>query len=493
MRRRSAAGLGALAFVAMASAVLLLAAARPIRASGALSPTGDLPVKVIFTGNGTMTVDETYVYPASACIVSSNDTMALDWRSAFSGSLSDNGVLDVNESGTLEQGPGTFAITTTITQGDPSLEVPCESVTVTPCGGQIPTGAQPSFQLLLGSEISRPMVFEAQSATRGTIPAACQGPVQIELENDLTVLENALPGALAAHGELPAEALLNGPSYGVPVSYASAPSQVQGECTGGKRINAYILNDGCSASMTWNGMVTFALDCGAQNQSVDCFDKKTKEEAGRAAKAARRQAGEARLAYNIDCGGIRTDLSKMIDKGGGNLCTLEKEAYLSDFREVRHLRMIANDPPASAYTKVAKPHVPKVKDGQGLRRFFPASYRWLRGKLTIDALTGAVMTAQNRASGALAALSKGRPGAAAALSKQDKAVLSYAKQAAHLLGGQRRRARKAASELRRAASGLRGKGRRLAKGLRGFAAGIVSKQSVRGDKLAAAALRGIRG
>jgi len=47
------------------------------------------------------------------------------------------------------------------------------------------------------------------------------------------------------------------------------------------------------------------------------------------------------------------------------------------------------------------------------------------------------MTAQNRASGAVAALAEGKAGAATALAKLGRAEVSYAKRAARLLRGQR--------------------------------------------------------
>ncbi len=476
----------------------------PAQAAGARGLSAEIPEKITFTGSGTMGVEETYLDQGSICELTTHDTMALGWTAVFHGSISAGGVFSLDSNvGSLEQGPGSFSIDTTDQLGPGGEEIvaeggeepPCAAQVIPSCQGPLPSAAPPTFEVVLGDgEIAYHMVFDAQSATPGPFGAACPSPAKVEAENDVSVLEESLPGALTGHGEIPPEALAKSSSVSVPVSYSSAPTQVPEECSGAKKaINPYITNTGCSASISWSGTVTFTTDCGVKNQAANCFDKKAKEEAQKALEELGSQTRDDRLSYKVNCGGINLDLSKMIDKGGGTMCILMKAAWKSDLREERHLREVVNDPPSSAYTKVAQPHSAKVKRAGLLRRHFPASYRWLKAKLKIEALTGALMTSQNRSSGAAAALGRGDQSAAGPLAKQDKAVVAYAKQAAHLLGRQHRLALRAAGELRRVAGGLHGRPRRLAQSIRKFAAGLVSKHASRADKHAAAALRGIGG
>jgi hypothetical protein len=491
----------AAAVAALAGVAVWLVSAPP---AVALSTGDEIPEKITFTGSGTMTVEETYVDPASICELTTHDTMALSWTAVFYGSISANGVFGLDSNvGSLEKGPGTFSIDTKDQLGPGGKEIvagggpepPCAAQVIPSCQGALPSPAPPTFEVVLGDgEIEYHMVFDAQSATPGPFDAACPNPAKIEAENDVSVLESALPGALTGHGEIPPEALVKSNSVSVPVSYSSAPTQVPTSCSGTKKaINPYITNTGCNASISWNGTVTVAADCGSKNQASNCFDKKTKEEAQKSLEDLAPQTNDDRINYQVNCTGANLELSKMIDKGGGTMCIMMKATWKSDLREERHLKEVVNDPPSSAYTKVAKPHRAKIKRAGVLRRHFPASYRWLEAKLKIEALTGALMTSQNRSSGAAAALGGGDQSAAGPLAKQDKAVLSYAKQAAHLLRHQPLLARRASHELRHVAGGLHGRTRRLAKGIRRFAAGLVSKHARGADRHAAAALRGIGG
>lgn len=499
--RRGRRARAAVALTVLAALAAWLAPAQP---AGARALSGEIPEKITFTGSGTMNVEETYLDSGSICELTTHDTMALGWTAVFHGSISAGGVFGLDGNvGSLEQGPGAFSIDTTDQLGpggqaivaEGGREPPCAAQSIPSCQGLLPSAAPPTFEVVLGDgEIAYHIVFDAQSATPGPFDAACPNPAKVEAENDVSVLESALPGALTGHGEVPPEALAKSSSVSVPVSYSSAPAQVPEECSGTKKaINPYITNTGCSASISWSGTVTFAADCGAKNQAANCFDKKAKEEAQKALEELGPQAKDDRYSYKVNCGGINLDLSKMIDKGGGTMCILMKAAWKSDLRQERHLREVVNDPPSSAYTKVVKPHSARIERAGLLRRHFPASYGWLKAKLKIEALTGALMTSQNRSSGAAAALGQGDQSAAGPLARQDKAVLAYAKQAAHLLGRQQRLAKRAAAELRRVAGGLHGRTRRLAPSIRKFAAGLVSKHASGADRHAAAALHGIGG
>ncbi|MGH2888807.1 MAG: hypothetical protein ACRDNJ_04175, partial [Solirubrobacteraceae bacterium] len=112
----------------------------------------------------------------------------------------------------------------------------------------------------------------------------------------------------------------------------------------------------------------------------------------------------------------------------------------------------------------------------------------------IAGLEAAVMTAQNRATGAFLVVSNGNVGAGGALTAQDRAVLRYAGQAAALLHGQHRRVLAAAAELRGIAATAHGRDSgRLRSSLRRLAAAMAAGPGARADGLAAAALSGIGG
>ena len=88
------------------------------------------------------------------------------------------------------------------------------------------------------------------------------------------------------------------------------------------------------------------------------------------------------------------------------------------------------------------------------------------------------MSAQNRGSGAYAALTEGKAAAASALARLGRAEVSYAKRGSHLLRGQHRlaRSRRRRAAPPRPAPARRPLGRR-AKAVRRFLAGIASRRA----------------
>lgn len=447
-----------------------------------------IPVKISFDGSGTLTVDESYTYPESACIINTHDTMTLNWRSTFKGVVS-NGGLSVDGLGLLERGPGNFSLDTKIVQGDASLKVPCESEQVPNCTGPLPSGPQPSFDISGGGDhpgdLTAPISFEAQSATQSPVSTNCSGPVAVEAKNDIQVLESALPGAMTGRAELPANALLSG-TASVPVSYSNAPDQVPASCPSGEQINSYIPNTSCSASMSWSGTVTFEAICGAAVESTDCVKKQVKEWAALLAQEYRQSAEKQ----------LNPPWWKLLfgENQRTSRAVLKKHMFATIFFQLAiGEEEIAKDPPDQHYEQVAKPKPPRVAGLTALRGRAPATYRLLRKYLQAAGIFQAISTTQNRASGAYLALAQGAPGAADALAKQDAAELLYAKQGAALLRGQRRWALAAAAELRRIAAAA-GKGRAHEAGaLRRLASSLVSKPARRRDALAAATLAAIEG
>ena len=230
------------------------------------------------------------------------------------------------------------------------------------------------------------------------------------------MLEKALPGALTAHGELPAKALLAGGTASVPVSYATAPTQVPGACPSGEQINKYVPNTSCSAAMSWTGTVSFQPDCGAQSQSVDCIKKKVKADATRAVAEYTQRAKDDGFNSKVNCSGALGTLTKK-EPGGKAFCAALTARKIYDLAQKYHYRQIANDPPDAGYAQVAKPRSP-VKQLGALRRLAPATGQLMKRYLRVAGLSGAVMTAQNRASAAYLALSGGDQNAAAPLASR---------------------------------------------------------------------------
>ncbi|MGH3419894.1 MAG: hypothetical protein ACRDOD_09930, partial [Streptosporangiaceae bacterium] len=185
-----------------------------------------------------------------------------------------------------------------------------------------------------------------------------------------------------------------------------------------------------------------------------CFSDKKLKDAAQAAKDAAQQEQEDHYNYKVNCTGELAAGFNRSDPGAKAFCLALAATYEYDAFEQDAEQNIADDPPDSAYSKVAAPHAPPVNAVGKLRRALPATQRLLRGELQVTGLLGAVTTALNRSSGALLAVSAGDTAAARDMTRQQKAARSYAKQAARLLGGEHRLALKAAAELRRAVSSI---------------------------------------
>lgn len=472
---------------------LLAVLAATTTATALPTGTGSIRVKITFSGTGTMTVDETYVYPDEVCTINTHDTMTLQWASTFDAGVVDGNLVSSKSLGLLPQGPGTFTMDSTISQGPgavPGLDCTAAGQPP-PCTGLISSGAQPTFDLS-GGDVLKPITFDAQSATPSPVDSGCQAAYLVNAaDNDLRVLESALPGAMTAHGELPAGALYNAGSPSVPVSYSTAPTQVPTSCPTGTSWNQYIPNTACSASMTWSGTVTFQSECGASNVAPNCIKQQVKKDAAELAKLDYSLWKGDTWSRSLNCKPHDyTEVGWMT--GGAGACVGFKLLLVTEKDTYEQDKQIAADPPDAHYRSIAQPHTPPVKGLNKLRSLSPAAYRLMQHYLQITGLVEALVTAQNRAASAFAALLGGNTGAAGDLAKQDKAELAYAKQAAQLFGGQRKLARQAAAQLRLAALHANGSGSPLlVKNLRDLAATLTSKRAARADLLAVTVLNGI--
>jgi len=253
----------------------------------------------------------------------------------------------------------------------------------------------------------------------------------------------------------------------------------------------------CSQTMLWSGTVTITPDCTSDAARVGgvaqppCIKKKHKDEARKSASQYAKQEQEQAYVYKVT-GCLKGTGPDQYTNGAAGACagTALARTYASVMAQRE--QAIAADPPAPGYTHVARPHPLKGKRLGTLKHRLPTTYRLLRRYLQIGGLATAVLTAQNRASGAYQALAGGSQAAGGYVALQDKAVVRYARQAASLLAGQRKLARRARAELRRRASHLHGhRARRFARGMRRLASIIGSSRALSADRLAASALKGI--
>ncbi|MGH2885203.1 MAG: hypothetical protein ACRDPA_21270, partial [Solirubrobacteraceae bacterium] len=430
---------------------------------------------------GTFTIDETYESTGGDCTVTTHDVMALNWQSTYTTVLSDGTLAGTvgalaGQLGTLEFTAQSF--------GKPG----CEQVAplaFPPCSAALSgTGRAPALTVAGGSA-DAPSKFTAESAT-GVAPPGCNSAAQ----RDASVLGSILPGALTASGTLPAHALDEGGSYSAPVSSAQASPQAPSDCTASGQPATGTL--ACGSTLSWSGTVTFSPDCrkaGDTNTALPlCIKEKAKQDASQAAKFDHEMWKGDNWAYGVNCKPHDfTEVGWMT--GGAGACVGARLTLAREQSDYEHDTQIADDPPDSSYTSVARPRLAHANELKKLRRFFPATYRLMRRYAQIAGLVGAVVTAQDRASGAFEALSSGNEQAAGYLAKQDQAELGDASHAARLLGGQHPLALRAAAELRRRASGVHGRGAKLiAKNLRRLASTLTSKRALRADRLAAAAL-----
>ncbi|HET8535583.1 MAG TPA: hypothetical protein VFL73_00265 [Solirubrobacteraceae bacterium] len=414
------------------------------------------PVQVVFEGNGTYTIDQSYQASGGSC--STHDVGALTWSVSFQATI-DNGVLQ-GATGELASGvgPGTldFSVSGICTYNN----------TVPPCSTSLsPSASSPPPALSVSG--NDPQHVEAQSIAGTLTTSGCSSTDGPFVGRDLYFLNQSLPGSLTAVANIPRAALNS--RYTSNVSSADAPGQVTQDCTG--QGPAASSNTACTASLTWSGTLTVDVvpDCGKrENQALPfCI--------GKAKADARRTAAFWHSTIKPPC-------SSGTLRGNGVGACIANSTYNAAASEqwLQYLK-IANDPPDPGYQTVARPRSPSVKGLALLRRFSPATYRLLRRYLKIGGLVGAVITAQERAAGALVAVRAGDSTAAAALARQDAAELSYDKQAVKLLRGQDRLARKAAAQLRQHVGTLP----------RTLAARLTSKAAVRANRLGAAVLNAI--
>lgn len=290
-------------------------------------------------------------------------------------------------------------------------------------------------------------------------------------------LDPSLPAAFAA--QLPAAAARL--DYGQTATYPVSSHGISGGCPAGLPIS-------CTQEVSWTGTVKIEDECAKRV----CIKEKAKEEAEAAAKEYAKETAEESYNDKVNCTGWALKLTKK-EPGGTAFCAAMGAKLNYDSFQAQHYRAIANDPP-DARAAIPKPHPPHAKHLGALRRAAPAAYALIARYLKVVGLSGAVMSAQNRGSGAYAELTEGKAGAASALARLGRAEVSYAKRGSRLLRGQHRLARRAAAELRRIAPRpRRARSGQRAKAVRRFLAGIASKRAGRLDRRAAATLGGIRG
>jgi hypothetical protein len=253
----------------------------------------------------------------------------------------------------------------------------------------------------------------------------------------------------------------------------------------------------CGQNMLWSGTVTITPDCTSDAARVGgaaqppCIKKKQKDDARKSAAQYAQQEQEQAYVYKVTGCAKGTGPDQYRD-GAAGACSGTALARTYASVMAQREQAIAADPPAPGYTHVARPHPLKGKRLGTLKHRLPTTYRLLRRYLQVGGLVSAVVTAQNRASGAYQALASGNQAAGQYVALQDKAVVKYAGQAARLLAGQRKLARRARAELRRRASHLHGhRARRFARGMRRLASLVASSRARSADQLAASALKGI--
>lgn len=476
---------GGVLLVALAAAVAVMAI--PAAASAATTSPGLIPVKVVFAGSGTFTIDETYLSTGGDCTVTTHDVMPLNWQTTYTTVL-DHGVM-AGTLGALDGQLGTLSFS-----AQSFGREGCDQVAPLgwpSCSAALSgTGRAPSLSASSNGSADVPAKITAESAT-GVAPPGCN----VGAQRDATVLGSILPGALTAVGTLPAHVLDQGASYTMPVSSAQASPQAPSDCTGSGRPATGTI--ACSSSLTWSGTVTFTPVCrkvgdtGAAADLPDCIDRQRKDDAQAAANQYAQEEPLDGLNYKVNCTGWAGKLTKR-QPGGVWFCAGLSAKWIGDTVAKGHYQQIANDPPDSDYTQVAAPRTPRVKGLNALHRALPASYRLFKRYLQIVGLTGAVMTAQNRSTGAFLAFIAGNQAAGGYVATQANAALQFANQAAALLSGQHRLAVKARAELRRLAARLHGRGsQHLASEIRRLASSLLSKRAQTADQLAVAALSGL--
>lgn len=420
-------------------------------------------VKVVFQGTGQYTVDQTYTGGGGQC--TTHDVWTLGWTSTFSTTVDGNGVLK-GATGALTSGsPGTASVTVG--------GICTFNNAVPPCSGALSTPSSSPMLTVSGTDPER---VEAQSIA-SAINFTCASPQDgFIVGRDSSVFDASLPDAMSAIVDIPSTALTVGSSF--PVSSSNAPGQVTSSCTGvGVPVSA---NSSCTASLTWDGTIAIAADCVTGNDSTAplCIRKRQKDEAQKAADDY--ESAHARDQESFKGLGCGPGASNFDSRDVAFACAAISAKNIYDAQMASHYQQLADDPPDPNFGRVAKPHPVRLPKLHVLTRAAPAFARLARAYAQTAALVGAVVTAQNRASGAVLAAAQGNSSAAGALSAQDAAVRTDAAKAARILRGLSATERTARAQLRRI-------GRRSA----GLGKTIVSARSRQADGLAVAALAGI--
>jgi hypothetical protein len=431
---------------------------------GPAGATGGVTVvKVVFQGTGQYTVDQTYTGGGGQC--TTHDVWTLGWSSTFTTTVDSDGALAAATGELTSGSPGTAGM---------SVGGTCAWKNVVPsCSSALSTPSSSPTLTVSGTDPER---VEAQSIA-SAINFACSSPQDgFIVGRDSGVFDAALPDAMSAVVDIPSTEMTPGSSF--PVSSSNAPGHVTSPCTRvGTAVSA---NSACTASLTWDGTITIAADCVTGNDSTAplCIRKRQKDEAQKAADDYAAAHGRDQEAYKgLGCG---PGASNADSREVALACAVASVKNVYDGQMASHNQQLANDPPDPNFGRVAKPTaVPLPKLG-ALTRAAPAFARLARGYAHAAALIQALVTAQNRASGALLALTHGDSSAAAALRAQDAAVHADATAAERILRGQRALGVNALRKLRR-----------LGRHVGAIAKTIVSARARQADRLAVAALAGI--
>jgi hypothetical protein len=447
--------------VTIAVVSLAVVAAWSPGAAGAAG--GGSAVRVVFEGTGQYTVDQTYTGPGGQC--TTHDVWTLSWTSTFHTTIDDNGILK-----------GAVGALTSASPGSANMTVGGICTyhnAVPPCTAALSTPASSPTLTVSGTDPER---IEAQSIA-SAINFSCSSPQDgFIVGRDSGVFDASIPDSMSAIADIPSTQMTPGTS--VPVSSAGAPGQVTSPCTGvGVAVSG---NTACTATLQWDGTITISADCITGNDSGApwCIRKQQKDEAQKAAddyEAAHQRDIESFKGLGCGPGASNYDSREV-----AFACAAVSAKNIYDAQMASHYQQLANDPPDPNFASVAKPTVVRLPTLRALTRRAPHFARLARNYAHVAALVKALVTAQNRASGAFLAMTQGNASAATALRAQDAAVRAYASGAERILRSQRALARKASRELRR-----------LGPHNRPLAKAIVARQAVQSDRLSLAALAGI--
>lgn len=438
----------------------LLAARTP---GPARADSGETVVKLVFEGTGQYVVDQTYTASGGQC--TTHDVWTLRWSATFSTTIDGSGVLK-GTTGTLASGsPGTATMTVGGICGWKNVVPPCSAALSPPTSSPMLT--------VSGTDPER---VEAQSIA-SSINFSCSSPQDgFIIGRDSGVFDAAVPDSMTAVADIPSTEMRPGTS--VPVSSSTAPGQVTSPCTGvGMPASA---NSACTASLTWDGTISIAADCVTGNDSTAplCIRKRQKDEAQKAADDYAAAHGRDQESFKgLGCG---PGASNYDSREVAYACAAISVKNIYDAQMASHYQQLANDPPDPNFGRVTQPARVRLPKLGVLTRVAPAYVRLARNYAHAAALVAALVTAQNRASGALLAMAHGDKSAVAALRAQDSAVRADARAAGRILRTQRALALKASRELRR----LGPRGGALAKT-------IVGARARQADRSAGAALAGI--